>query len=383
MSLTIEPLQSVNVVEDRCKFNEKRRYAIVKGGMINSFKPVNSTSFSTSSIQFTAPPPNPAILVDRKVMLRVPLRVVYRGDSGADDVPLVQIGRYDALRQAPLSSIINVLASTINNTTCSINMNDVVHSFLRFNSSPHARNCMLGASPMRPDTTQTYADADGANINSLKDYRDSDMGADLGRGAFPYVQTVPAGATERTGAQLDWIVAEPIFMSPYLFGSHQHTAFLGVQTLDFNITLDSNLARCVSHMVGGSSPVNAFDSVTVTIPTAPSLLFEYITPQQLVPIPRFVQYPYAVVDRYPTNVGLIADNDAHTQSSNNIQLNSIPQSIYVFLRRSNDTRTLYTADTYAIIDSLRVNFNNQAGLLSSATPQDKFKSYKVNLIRSY
>lgn len=281
MSLAIEPLQTVNVVEDRCKFNEKRRYAIVKGGMINSFKPINSTSYSTSSIQFTAPPPNPAILVDRKVFLRVPLRVTYRGDSGADDVPLVQLGRYDALRQAPISSIINVLACTINNTTVSMNLNDSIHALLHFNSSPHARNCMMGAAPMRADTVQVYSDADGANINSLKNYNDSDSGADLGRGAFPCTLIAPLPDTQRTVMQLETEVTEPLFMSPFLWGQHQHTAFLGVQTMDFNITLDSNLARCVSHMAGGSSPVAAFESVTVTIPRQPSLLFEYISPQQL------------------------------------------------------------------------------------------------------
>jgi hypothetical protein len=370
MSLAIEPLETVNVLEPRVKFNEKRRYAILKGGLISTWKPNISTSYSNSSIQHTAPPPNPAICVDRKVMSKVPLNISASGTVTSPQVTLFDLaGGKDSLRQFPLAQIVNVLNVTLNNTAVSINMNDVIQPLVRYNTDVDDRQFNYSMSPAMADQYQNYSDGVGTARNPLAPYGDNS--AEMSRGAFP----VEVVLNDASNCIVNAVVTEYLHLSPFLFTKHNKCAFIGLQTMDFNFTLDSNLARVWSHVSTNSN----LSSINVSIGGAPQLLFNYITPQQLVPIPRSVVYPYFITDRYPVagNVN-VAANAAFTMTSNNIQLNSIPNRIYIFARRRNQDRTYLTSDVYATLDSITVNWNNNSGLLSAATAQDLYKMSAEN-----
>ena len=56
MSYTFEPLKAIKDFDPRVDFEEKRVWAVKTGGSQVSWKPVQSTSVSNSSIQFSAPP---------------------------------------------------------------------------------------------------------------------------------------------------------------------------------------------------------------------------------------------------------------------------------------------------------------------------------------
>jgi hypothetical protein len=374
MSLAIEPIPVVNVLEPRTKINEQRRYAILKGGMVSTWKPVTSTSFSASSVQITAPPPSPMIIVDRKVLFRCPLTINFTGTLTPPNTTLLQIGVMDALRQFPISSIIQTITVTINNTQVSINMNDVILSLLRYYTGTDERQYDLSLSPSMPDQFQDYGDwqvlGDARNPLALYGQNSSEMT----RGGFVLDSLVDNGAG---GATVTVTPTEPIFLSPFLFKHFSSSGFIGVQTMDFNISLDANLGRVWSH-AGNAVGANTLNAPVVTLGNAvggnPTMLFNYITPQQLMPVPRSVVYPYFIVDRYPTDLATpIAPNGNFTISSQNIQLHSIPNRIYVFARRNNATRSYLTSDTYAVLRSITVNWNNNSGLLSSASQQDLYR----------
>lgn len=59
MSLAIDPVKTVLCRDPVTRINSDREYVILKGGERVTYKSINSTSYSTSSIQFTAPPPAP------------------------------------------------------------------------------------------------------------------------------------------------------------------------------------------------------------------------------------------------------------------------------------------------------------------------------------
>jgi hypothetical protein len=70
-------------------------------------------------------------------------------------------------------------------------------------------------------------------------------------------------------------------------------------------------------------------------------------------------------------------NDATGTSitSNNIQLQIIPERILVFVRRIRDSSLDCTqTDSFLTIQSIRVNFNNQSGLLSTFTQQQLYEA---------
>jgi hypothetical protein len=454
MSLGTPSLKCETVLDSRVNIDSIRRYNIFKGGKNVSWKPIISTSFSPSSWQFTAPPPNPAVIVDREIYVLVSARLAIKGVkiTGTDN-KLLNIGVSDALRAYPISNaLINTLQLTINNTAVSINMSDVIEPLLRYNVPEIKRGKIFSMSPSMQDQFQEYADWSSANTTLGLRYASTPLlgvnnilnggarnplsgygvgaGDEMTRGGFQSINIVSDKSGNDTvgDAIVDVLLCEPIFLSPLLFGG-EGPGFIGVQTMDFNFTLNGSLGRIWSR--ADYYPANTVNTNVVatnyitsidvtfsnqtgeggnTFGVPPTLLFNYITPGELMPIHREYVYPYFNIDRYPspsqdlaglnlsTPTTLNASLKVSTKiSSNNIQLQSIPRRIYLFGRESNDARSKINAnsrypdilgisnskdyysgswnhsDSYAVIKNISVNYNNNAGLLSSASQQDLYR----------
>ena len=72
--------------------------------------------------------------------------------------------------------------------------------------------------------------------------------------------------------------------------------------------------------------------------------------------------------------GTFAEPPSGTIYSSNIQLSGIPDKLIVFVRKPIAGLTCVDADSYATITGISINFNNQAGLLSSMTPQQLYRN---------
>ncbi len=377
MSLAEPTLRAVRVLDPVTDINQNRVYCLLSGGSEVTWKPNVSTSFSQSSAQWSAPPPSPAIIIDRKVYMAVPVTINFTGTNPIAG-PLLQTG-VDAFRAYPLQSIMNTLSVTINNTTVTQNISDTTPYLLRYHNPVCERNTEHSLSPSMMDQSQNYVDLMGGIRNPLAGYADSASGADECRGAFPLVSLVnPSQAIGNQSASLQAILTEPLMISPMCFESGMEQGFIGVQTFTVNATWVSNLSRLWSHMVLplAQNPVTNF-TVTVTL-GQPTLYFKYITPKQLTAIPRSCTYPYFVVDRYPTNVGAVASGAVSQVSSSNIQLNSIPRKLYIFARKQNSDLTFLDTDTFLGITQISVNWNNRSGLLSAASQQDLYNISRKN-----
>ena len=64
--------------------------------------------------------------------------------------------------------------------------------------------------------------------------------------------------------------------------------------------------------------------------------------------------------------------DPVTINSANIQLSGIPDKLVIFLRKTLASRRSCDPDCYLTIRGVRINFNNQAGLLSSMSQQQLY-----------
>lgn len=364
MSLNINPLSVVQTLEPRTRVYNERQYAIFRGGKQSSWKPVVSTSFSDTSIQFTAPPPNPQIIVDRKVKLNTHLLVTLTGNTGTANNLYNPANNNDAPRSHPLQRIINTMAVTLNNTQVSNNNSDVVDPIFYYGDDDKKREIDNSLSPAMLDQSQQYSDLNGGVRNPLNNYASSVSGADTGRGAFNFtvLTNTPTSATILLN------VTDYLYLSPFLSNQMDGPGFVQLQTMDFNISL-GNLSRCWSTF----NPFVTSVSATLSNQLPPQLLFNYITPDTLMKLPKSVCYPYFEIQRYPTNMGSVNAGVTISQvQSNNIQLHSIPNRIYLFARRRNADRTAFTTDTFAGINSISVNWNNQSGLLSSAKQEDLY-----------
>jgi len=61
-------------------------------------------------------------------------------------------------------------------------------------------------------------------------------------------------------------------------------------------------------------------------------------------------------------------------SSSNVQLSGIPDKLIVFVRKTINNIGSHDAESYATIMNISINFNNQAGLLSSMTQQQLYRN---------
>jgi hypothetical protein len=84
---------------------------------------------------------------------------------------------------------------------------------------------------------------------------------------------------------------------------------------------------------------------------------------------------YGLVDKFTIVDGVSGTLSTKVLTSNNIQLQSIPERLIVFVRRIKDsTLSCCDTDSYLTIKEIRVNFNNQSGLLATFNQQQLYDS---------
>ncbi len=369
MSLGFEKMKSAVLQDPRCDFDEAdQKYIIQKPGEDVTYRNVTSTSFSTSSVNFSAPPPSPATIVDRRIEMRCKFRMTFTGTSlGAT---LLQIGANDAPRSFPLSQAINTLRISVNNISISTELSDYHNALIHYNTGRDAKEYDYSTSPAMLDQYQVYNDylLYGSAKNCLGSYGEN--GYKGPRGGYPRVNVI---SDDGTTAVVDLEVTEMLFLNPLLWGREANEkGFIGVQTFDVVANFNNNLERYLwSHNATSGENITA---VNVEILESPALLFTYITPD-LLDMPNIsddIVYPYYNIDRYVDRGQAVNAGASFSRTSNNIQLNSIPKRIYIFARRKNDDKRIEHADTYARLDSISLSWNNRNGLFSGAQTEDLY-----------
>lgn len=372
MSLSLNRLQTVKIQDPRTAINTKRVYGLYDGGSTISIKDYSTTSYSDSNFIFSCPPPNPQIIVSREIHLQAPITFTVTGTAPIGEY-LLKPGCF-GIRAYPLSSVMSSLIVTINTQSVSINMSDVIQPLMRYNNYQKDREFVYSVSPSMMDQFTTYEEGFGSIRNPLGAYGDC---YEMARGAYPYTSinnVLGAGPGVPVTATVSYLLTEAIFLSPFLWGGLDYNGLIGVLTFDFNFNFGSlsNMVCCST--AGGSTITN----VTGHFTSNPLLLFTYITPKILKPINHSYVYSYYECQRYPTVFSPVAPNQTVTIQSQNIQLNSIPSSIVLLVRRQNSDQTFNTTDTFFRINSVQVNFENQTNLLASATELDLYNIARDN-----
>lgn len=400
MSLSFEPIQPVAVFDPRVLINEKRSYAVLKCGSQTTFKAFTTTSVSLSSIQFSCPPPSGNVIVDRLCYLYLPVRLTFTAVSGATGDKVLQPER-DAPRAFPISSSIDTLSATINNQSVNINLADVIQALMHYNTDDDLKNRAYSMTPTYQDQSQNYGDLLLGHRNPLGYYGDAPDGAQMQRGGFPFVivqNPVATGPGQTLTAIVDVAFCEPLFLSPFYFGKTNGCGFYNINTMDFNFTFlggQQLASRMWSHndQTAGTLPIVTASCVfgqlnggpTTQFPGGqqPQMLFQYITPQETMVLPTNmpITYPYFDTIRFPTDINTTVNAGVtNTYSSNNIQLNSVPRRMYVYMRERNSD--LYSnpnrTDTFFQISQMSIQFLNSSGLIASATIQNLYDMSRRN-----
>ena len=364
------------VLDPNVDVDERPLYLIEKGPAYCRYNQNVSTSYSTSSINFSVVPPNRLIGVDKRMFVDVGFDFNFVGDAGVGNVLMPTItrngneylvGETDGLRWMPLQSCTDSLSIQFNQSTVTQNLSDYIEAITRVGFDKSYEDHELSIAPSMHDQYQEYADwtSYGSARNPLAAYGENS--SQQSRGAIELLVTSNTQFAATVRAR--W--SEPLLMSPLVLGKMSQKAFLGLQNIDFTFGL-SNLSRMWSHDAVNNAVLTGPPTISNMI--APQLRLRFLTIPLIEKIPNTNLYPYCDVQRYVTDVGSsLAAGSASSITGNNVQLSSIPKRIMLFLRERNNNRDYTTSDTYARIDRIRVNWDNKNDLLASCTSRDLFR----------
>jgi hypothetical protein len=384
MSLNSTPLKVIESIDPVVRLNNVRKFEIVRGGNEVTFQQQISSSYSNSSIQVTCNPPSQSTVIDRNLYIKTQWETTFTNTAivaaGGFLLHLAQTGSganaFDGLRAMPFASITQTATCKINNDSVTTNVNDYITAFQHYSNSDSVQD-YYSTSPQMPDQYIDQVNAPGTSRNALGPYGDNPH--QITRGSFAFdevVNPVAPGGGSAIGtlvATVKYTITEPLYLSPFLFGGAVESGLIGVSTLSFNWTL-GNLSRMWTSTPGQSTPYTVSPQIK-----GAQLLFRYITPNLLSPIPSKISYPYNEVLALPSTLpfpmtpALTADFQMQSY-----QLNCIPNRMYVFVRRNNAEVTNLTTDTFCNISKVTVQFGNRAGLLSSASEEDLYYISKRN-----
>ena len=386
---------------------------------------VTSTANSrgNSTLSFNVAVPSQNTLVDRQILLQVPMTftVEYQVETAGEECEF-SYGQNDAFQAFPMASIMTSLQSTINNTTVSNEVNYSLPALLKVNEVEEVMK-YDGMSPCYPDRTFfNYADGKDTNANPLSGYLNMGMNTNLvPRGCFPVSITrvvtqadgvtpvvvapesrVAVNAGDRFFFTVQAVVTEPLFCSPFIWsGLHdnQSMAFLGINTIGLNINIDTSYRRLWSTM---SAPVSQggqyvgiragnFDQTNTEFfsgspygavtqkSSFPSLLLTYLTsqPSQVMDVRNVIPYMSMESKLTSTSGGMLGGASMTIQSST-FTLNQVPDSILIYAQKKWSKKNPSDSNSFLAIKGLNVNFNNQAGLLSSASPEQLWRMSQKN-----
>jgi hypothetical protein len=380
-------------------------FAVKSGASQTTYQRFPATSASNSSLIFSVQVPSENVVIGRDVLITTGLSFTINATGVPAASKVFQYGLTDAFQAFPLASLMTTAQAQINNTSVSVNLQDVLPSLLRLNNSRELYR-FNSMTPSLPDQAYAeYATGVGDNNNPLAGYGNASYDIDqVPRGAFPanilvkhYVagvytdaSIISTGVTDTWQIEVSTIVTEPIFLSPFIFGDPEFNqqGLLGINNMTFTFNIDATCKRLWSsannYITSISLGINGGNGFTATSavgviqqqPSSPALLFKFLSTQPSDLIESKNVVPYMDFPRYLTssaNASPLVAYSSSTLTSSNLQINQIPDLFIINIRKPMSAQTSYNASAFFVINNISINLNNQSGLLSSASAYDLWR----------
>lgn len=377
------------------------KYAVMKGGMnINPRQYPTSSVGSLSSQVFSIQTPSESTLIDRRIYWKATCTLKLTGTVPAGGY-LIDYAVSEALGPVPLQSLCSNMQATINNTTVSVNMQDVLPCLLRCNDN-RILSRKNGSAPFQFDVYANYAQSiNAANsvFNGFNSIADNDL---VPRGAY---NVVFSNAPDGTGAPIlysaggglvtvymTFTVMEPLLFSPFIFGDPMNDcAMYGITNMNFVFNMNQIITRSfrsanVLGVTNTAGTAGTLMEVSLNAISNSELHIEYLTPHASDLLASKNVIPYLSYARYLTNglaniaaAGLdVSNNLALTDSANQyitntFQLSNIPDRICLQFRKPMANQNISDPDYCFVVKKVNINFNNQNGILSGATQYDLWR----------
>jgi hypothetical protein len=370
------------IKDSRLMVSDKINYGVVKGGETITHQRQAAVSDSTTSLVYNVQVPSLQTVIDRRVIFGADfiLKIVGTPANGAR---LVELGSKDALAPFPLQQMMATMTTTLNSSSISTNIPDVLPALLKLHDgrSLAKYNSMC---PTMPDNYFSYASTDvqGANNCPLSTYTNAGYDNSFQpNGAWaPISWGTDAAASNGTAPPVGdgttaqtWYVKyhsdEPLlFLSPFTYATESNTqGMYGIQNMNFQFQF-GNVQR-VWRSGTAHSKVVSLQAVST-----PYLDFVFINghPSDLLPsknVVPYIEYPRYISSQNNKTIAAAASETLYSQS---LSLNVVPDKLVVFVRSRDDTST-NVPDRFYPITNVSLNFNNSSGILSTAPQTSLFE----------
>jgi hypothetical protein len=362
--------RKVFVADDRLLATDSLDYAVIKGGANVTQQTYSAISASSSQLSFNIQLPSESTILSRYVLLKCNITLSGSGVIQSGQTTTFDYGANAALGPWPLHSLFSTMQCTLNNNTTAINMQDVLPAFI---AGSDADRMLTGdmQSPIFRDMYRSYADASLTMNNPLGSYANVTCDSQFKpRGAFAYSNLSNGGSgvsgdTKPFTATFELV--EPLLITPFLMKSdpkYNGQGCYGIQ--NFNLVLNVGSLNRVFRAVNPSLSVQSI------VFNSAQLLLTYLTPP-IAPglaLPARNVVPYVDYPRYITS--FTAEPNTGSIASQSLQLNVIPDKLIFFIRKQLGSMTCADSDSYFPITGISLNWNNKAGLLSTATNHELF-----------
>ena len=367
MASQIEPIL---VKDDVLMATDKLAYAVLKGGQNVSIQQFPATSTSANSHVYQINVPSTSVVLDRHLLWHSDIQITFVGTGLADTNAIWS--RTVAPAPFPLHQLVQNMSCQINNTTVSSTTNQLLDPILRcMNRKELAR--YNSTTPVFLDNYGAYTEID---VTDPSCYNSPFGGFDR----ITDTEYLPRGCTAATitaqtatSLTVKFTVTEPIFLSPWLYGETEHKAagIYGINNINFNMSMDAAAKRCV-RFIGTGNGTNIVITSAAVVYSNSYIECRFLTPHPSDLLPETNIVPYQEFTNYVKTNGALTNSASAVITSNNVQLSSIPDKVFIWVRPQQSDLTYTSADSYATITGVSVLFNNQSGLLSSASPYTLF-----------
>lgn len=403
------------------QITDKQKVEVSSGPSSSVYQQFQAISANNSSIIFNIAVPSESIVVDRNILMqsKVNLKIQIPGTGVIKgDIPFLY-GLSNAFGPYPINQLINSASCSINNSSISSNVQDIISPLLRLNDSRELYRYNSVAPSMPDFSFLNYKDGIEANNNPLAGYQNFGYDLDLApRGAFPFdtlkiVQSYNDGTTDQvltyandgssvvTTSSLNPLQAqaagasfmvyisatftEPLCaLSPFLFSDlnwNNKAGFLGLNGLNLTLNIDNLCKRvfrnsCQNEAIVYNVSLGTEADESKGFENTKLLLnFLSIPPTSLVPTKNVL--PMTNYVRYLSTDGQVSvittTDPTKTISSPNYQLSQLPKKFIIVVRKPMQKQTSKDSDSFFTINSIAINMSNNSGVLSNCSAQELWR----------
>lgn len=384
-------IQKLAVFDDRI-VQTAPKYAVEKGALSLTNAPFSAISQTASQHTYNIYVPSENVFVSRDmewsstVYLELKVRLNNTAEGGQYPInePLFQLGVDGSLAAFPLNSLCATMTATINDTTVTINSQDVLTEVLRltdYKPNRLQRTCptMLDKYQENYYATNAQNDPISGYTNAAHDYAEVPNGAwgnifftnpqgGILSGTDSYtcangievnvIDGVPVSTDQGAGVVnglysvfLKWRTTEKLVLSPFIFSEEfsSDTGLFGINNIQLVMNMrdpnralrlrDSYVGTTEKLYYGGGATFNSFTpplsyNTTVNAFSDSVLNVQFLTPSLSIPLPPKSVVPYMEFPRYITQNqnGVIDEGDSIQLQTQTITLPQIPDLIIIYVK---------------------------------------------------